>query len=222
MLKKLKWSWALTIISLIAGLVAYNQILPTVEIPIHWNIHGEVDNTARPHIALFLIPAFQILILTVFSAINFIEPRKQNIEKSLPAICLILTSLILVMTLVQAIIISEAFGFHIIGLKLILISVGFLFFIVGNNMTKLRSTFFFGIRTPWTLSSDYVWKKTHRLSGRLLMIEGFIISMAPIFFKEESLFIIIIATLLPATITPIIYSWYLWRKENKKNGTEYS
>jgi uncharacterized membrane protein len=40
---------------------------------------------------------------------------------------------------------------------------------IGNVLGKLRSNFFVGIRTPWTLSSEHVWDQTHRWAGRLFV-----------------------------------------------------
>ncbi len=222
MLKHLKWSWALTLVTLFAGLVTYFQVSPDVELPIHWDINGEVDGTARAHITLFLIPALQILLLSFFLAIKFIEPRRKNIEKSIPAIRAMVTGIIALFLLVQIIIIGESLGQHIIGPRLIFSGLGILFIITGNYMTKVRSGFFIGIRTPWTLSSDFVWKKTHRVGGRLLMIEGFIISITPFFFSPVHMPIILMATLLPATIIPVVYSWVIWRNENRESGNGYS
>ena len=222
MLKHLKWPWTLTIITLFAGLVAYFPISPDVELPIHWNINGEVDGTAQPHIALFLIPIIQIILLSFFSVIKYIEPRRKNIENSMPAIRAILTGVVAILLLVQAIIISEAFEVHIFGPKLVFISLGILLVIMGNYMTKVRSGFFIGIRTPWTLSSDFVWKKTHRIGGKLLMVEGLIISIAPFLFNAEQLLIIFIATMIPATLIPVIYSWVIWRYENNESKNESS
>ncbi len=222
MLKHLKWSWALTVITLIAGLFAYFQILPDTKLPIHWNINGEVDDTAPTHIALFLIPALQILLLSFFSTIKFIEPRRKNIEKSIPAIRAMVTGIVTLLLLVQIIIISESFELHIVGAKLLFISLGVLLIIIGNYMTKVRSGFFIGIRTPWTLSSDYVWKKTHRIGGRLLMIEGVIISIAPFFLKPEQIATLFLSTMIPITLFKVIYSWVIWRNENKESGNGYS
>ena len=42
-----------------------------------------------------------------------------------------------------------------------------LFIIIGNVMGRIRPTFFVGIRTPWTLADDEVWRKTHRLAAPL-------------------------------------------------------
>ena len=53
------------------------------------------------------------------------------------------------------------------------VSVGLLFAVIGNYFGKIRSNFFFGIRTPWTLASERSWNRTHRIGGRLFMAMGF-------------------------------------------------
>ncbi|MCD6528067.1 SdpI family protein [bacterium] len=42
-----------------------------------------------------------------------------------------------------------------------------LFYYCGVLLEKAKRNWFIGIRTPWTLSSDEVWDKTHQLGGRL-------------------------------------------------------
>ncbi len=222
MLQKIKWSWIITIFTFAAGVISYFQIAPDVQIPIHWNIYGEVDGTASPLIGLFVIPLAQALFLIFIAILKFIEPRKKNVEQSMPAISTMMAWLVIVMVLIQAMIISGAFGFHIMGPKVVFAVMGLMFIIAGNYMTKIRSGFFVGIRTPWTLSSDHVWKKSHRLGGRLLMIAGFIIFGAGLFYNGITMSVIILATILPATLIPVVYSWIIWRREKDKENQQTS
>ncbi len=222
MLKHLKWAWALTAITLIAGIATYFQVSPDAELPIHWNIEGEVNGTAQPHIALFMIPGIQFLILALFSALKFLEPRQQNFANSLPAIAAILTGTTILMVFLQTMLIDEALGINIIELEVVFSGMGLLLMILGNYMTKLRSGFFVGIRTPWTLSSDLNWKKTHRIGGRLLIIAGLVIFITSLLYSQKIMIYIIIATVIPAALIPLIYSWTLWRNETKENGNDYS
>ena len=107
-------------------------------------------------------------------------------------------------------------------LMIVGLAVGTLFIIVGNYLGKTRSNFFIGIRTPWTLSSDSVWQKTHRLAGKLFMLSGLIIVVSSWFIANSNLGTLVIFTVLPAALIPCIYSWWLWRSEqnNKPNSNE--
>ena len=71
--------------------------------------------------------------------------------------------------------------------------------------------FFFGIRSPWTLASDEVWKRTHAVGGWLFVVAGLIImicSLAGIKFGITMLVVLIPLVLF----TGIAYPFYLYRK----------
>ncbi len=50
--------------------------------------------------------------------------------------------------------------------------IGLLFYYIGVLMENAERNWFIGIRTPWTLSSDRVWRQTNRLGGRLFRAAG--------------------------------------------------
>ncbi|MNI84514.1 Immunity protein SdpI [compost metagenome] len=83
-----------------------------------------------------------------------------------------------------------------------------LFIALGNYMPQIKDNYFTGIRTPWTLASPEVWRKTHRFSGYMWTIGGVLIALGA--FMPRTLSIsLIIAALLIATIIPYVYSWLI-------------
>jgi SdpI/YfhL protein family len=56
--------------------------------------------------------------------------------------------------------------------------VGAMVALAGGQLGKLRSNFMIGIRTPWTLASDQVWQRTHRLARWPMMLSGLAIVLA--------------------------------------------
>ncbi|THD58773.1 SdpI family protein [Phenylobacterium sp.] len=52
------------------------------------------------------------------------------------------------------------------------IAVGVLLAAVGNYLGKARRNGFFGVKTPWTLADAGVWDKTHRYTGRGMVVAG--------------------------------------------------
>ena len=107
---------------------------------------------------------------------------------------------------------------------IITFSMGILFMMIGNYLSKTRSNFFIGIRTPWTLSSDAVWQKTHRLAGKLFMLSGLTIVIFCLFMPIANIGTLITFTVLPAALIPCIYSWKLWKEEqsNEQMGQHRS
>jgi len=213
MIERHKWAWALTLASLTAGAIAIYIVGPDAQIPVHWNAAGQADRHDGALFGLLFIPAIQILTLLLFSALKFIEPRYKNLEKSGKALQAIILAITAFMLLVQAMLIGQALGYQFARINLIFGGVGLMFMVMGNYFGKLRSSFFIGIRTPWTLSSETVWKKTHRLGGKLFILAGGILLLASLLQQESQLATTMIFVVVPAALIPTAYSWYLWRME---------
>ncbi|MBT3712650.1 MAG: SdpI family protein, partial [Anaerolineae bacterium] len=87
-----------------------------------------------------------------------------------------------------------------------------LFLLVGYMLRKAKRNWFIGIRTPWTLSSDTVWDKTHQLAGKLFIASG-ILAMLGVFFGDNAVWFTLIP-ILGTTLWLFIYSYLLYQKEN--------
>jgi len=87
-----------------------------------------------------------------------------------------------------------------------------MFIIIGNYMTQIRQNFFFGIKTPWTLSNEVVWKKTHRLGGYMFMASGMVSILSSV-LKGSLGYYLMFTTIMLAAFVPIIYSYLLFKKE---------
>jgi len=69
-----------------------------------------------------------------------------------------------------------------------------------------------GIRTPWTLSSDTVWRKTHRTGGWLMVLGGLVIA-ACAFLPPGAFLPLFIAAILIMSVIPIVQSYILRKRE---------
>jgi len=90
---------------------------------------------------------------------------------------------------------------------------GMLFFYCGVLMENIKRNWFIGIRTPWTLSDDRVWEKTHKIGGKLFKISG-VISLTGIFFPRPAVFFIIVPVLLFSLYT-LIFSYFEFKRITK-------
>lgn len=86
---------------------------------------------------------------------------------------------------------------------------GILFIIIGNMMPKFRQNFFIGFRTPWTLTNEQVWNKTHRLAGRLMFVAGILGLIGAFFPSNKVKMVFLFVPLIAATVIPYIMS-YVW------------
>jgi uncharacterized membrane protein len=94
---------------------------------------------------------------------------------------------------------------------------GLLFLMFGNYLQALRENYFFGIRTPWTLESEVVWRKTHRLGARLWVSGGLLTIILSAVIRNSLIlgisFLVIVGIM---SIIPIVYSYIEYRKEQNK------
>ena len=56
-------------------------------------------------------------------------------------------------------------GWDVDPVQAMLIGMGLLFVGIGPLLPRISSNRWTGIRTPWTLSNETVWRRTHRIGG---------------------------------------------------------
>ena len=93
---------------------------------------------------------------------------------------------------------------------------GLLFIFLGNYITRVEPNWFVGIRTPWTLSSDTVWRKTHRTGGWLMVLGGLVIA-ACAFLPQGAFLPLFIPAIVVIAVVPIVQSYVLWKREQGRS-----
>ena len=184
------------------------------KIPMHWNAKGNIDDYSGRGFGLFFMPLFLAIIYLFFLIIPKIEVFKKNINefnnKYFFGFKLIFVLFFLVIYL--AIILSaKGYSFNI---KIVILpALAVMFFYIGYMLKYVKRNFFIGIRTPWTLSSDKVWKKTHELGSRVFYAIAILTLIS--LFTEKGFFIFIIG-LLVAVIYLFLYSYLEFKKLKKR------
>ena len=195
----------ITILPVFVGLILLPQ-LPD-QIPLHWNIQGEVDQYGSKYTTL-LLPVFVLVIQWLCVLISTIEPKKENIQGK--PFTLVLWICPLISVLVSTMMYATALGYALDVAVIMPLVMGALFVVIGNYLPKCKQTYSLGIRTPWALADEENWNLTHRLSGVLWVICGIAIMLLSIFRIGWLLFLVI----LPMTVVPYVYSYLLYKKKN--------
>jgi uncharacterized membrane protein len=206
---KKEWFLLLLIITNFIGGWYFNPKLPGM-LPSHWNIAGQVDRYSPKLMITLGFPAIALGIYLMMLIIPHIDPKKRNYDLFGCAYLIIRSIILAFFSLMIWATIFYGLGYALDISKIVVISIGILFIVLGNYMGRVRQNFFVGIRTPWTLSSEEIWAKTHRLAGKLWVAAG-IIMMVGIFFSGTVTFAIMLAFLL----YPVIYSYILYVKMQK-------
>ncbi len=179
------------------------------KVPMHWNGAGEIDRYGDKKELLVMLFMLVGITYFVFLIIPSIDPKQklQNMGNKLNNLRMILTLFmsglaVFILYSVQQKTSNPAFVFSIIGL---------LFAFLGNYFKTIKPNYFIGIKTPWTLENEEVWKKTHQLGGKLWFIGGLLMALTFV-LPNKIQFYTFMGIVAVITIVPIVYSYLEFKK----------
>jgi uncharacterized membrane protein len=202
----------ITILAFASSIFFYSS-LPD-QMATHWNTKGEVDGHMSRFWGAFLMPIILIAMALLFAAVPIIDPLKKNIQKFRKYFDYFIILIFLFMLLMHGIVLAANLGYNIKFNIIMPIALAFLFFYIGILLEKAKRNWFIGIRTPWTLSSDKVWDKTHKLGARLFKLAA-IIALIGAIFPDHSFWFILVPV-ISFTIIVLVYSYVEYSKLKKK------
>jgi uncharacterized membrane protein len=199
---------------ILIALITY-PFLPDM-VPAHWNIAGQVDRSMPKVVNAILLPVLTLVMYLVLPRVVAAGPQfgRDNRRTSLEFIDRLLLALALLFLAIQLIVIAVALHFLVNVPFIISLLVSLLFIYIGNFMGKLRRNRWAGIRTPWTLASDSVWERTHRLGGWLFVAAG-LVGIVTSFIPPLRLWGTVGSILLVSAISGI-YSYITYRRLETK------
>lgn len=200
-------------IAVIAGLALWNQ-LPE-QMASHWNANDQADGTMPKFWGVFMMPLVTLGMMVLFLVVPNIDPLKANIAQFRESFNLFIVLIIAFMLYVHGLTLAWSLGFTDFRMSAAMLPfMGVLFIAIGLMLRKAKRNFFIGIRTPWTLSSDSVWEKTHQLGSILFMISGAFAIIGG-FFGGMMAFWLMFVPLIGSSLFLVIYSYFLYRNETK-------
>ena len=206
----------LIIILAISPLIIYMWLYKSLpsKIPTSYDFSGNITDYSSKLTFLF-IPILILIVPILYYIIPKIDPKRQNYSKfskfynSFLVVLLVFFNLLFYVTLINSLN-SDTISMNIA----VPFFVGVLFVFMGNYMPTARQNFYFGIKTAWTLSSETVWNKTHRIGGYCFVFSGLLLMIIPFF--NESFLPIFIFVMLTSTGLPVLMSYIYYTKEQKK------
>jgi uncharacterized membrane protein len=188
-------------------------------VPIHFNAEGIADDWGAKWINAFILPSIGVAIYLLLLLIPKIDPKKniENFQKPLAAVRILMA---LFFVAIYAFVMIQSLDQEVNMIMYVLIAIGGLIMILGNYMNSVKQNYFIGVKTPWTLESEYVWKKTHRLTSKLWVTAGLIIiGLSFVLAESSSAATIFISIVVLVSLIPVLYSYFLFKKENNIKST---
>lgn len=179
----------------------------------HWNAAGVADGYMGKAFALFLIPAIMLFMQGLFVVIPKIDPLRKNVEACRDRLegFALLTSLF--MAYLFALTIAWSKGALFSMTVALMPAFAVMFYGIGALLTGVKRNWFVGIRTPWTMSSDAVWDRTHVLGSRLFKISGVLVLTGMLLPRYAIWFMV--GPMLASAVTTVIYSYKIFKEGNK-------
>ncbi len=202
--------WLILLLPFVYAIIIWNKVPELM--PTHFNLKGEPDDYSGKAAALLVMPLINVAVYGLLFFIPLIDPRKNNYtafgssyQNMRLIIHLFLTGLFIYITQKTADGSPLQVNVFYSGLLLFLA-------LLGNYFRTVRSNFFVGIRTPWTLSSDEVWRKTHALAGRLWFYSGIVLAITMLFLSRTAATVVMISGVVLMVMIPVVYSYLAYRK----------
>lgn len=204
------WPLLIIVATIALSIWAYPQ-LPNVVIS-HWDFYGRANGWSSRELHTLLFPGLLIGLYALFTLMPKFDPKSERYSEFANAYLIMRIAILFVLFIVYLAATLFNLGYNINIGAVVAGVIGLLMIILGNYFGKLKRNFFIGIRTPWALSSDNVWNKTHRLGGRLFMIWGLGLILAPWLIPTIA-FIILFGGIIVIISWISIYSYLVFKKE---------
>ncbi len=212
---------AILIVAMACLSLAAATVLPG-SVPLRFNAHGVATTYGSPYLPLAIMPIAALLLSAIFVALARGEPRRDNLAASaLPYatrwIGAVAVVAIVHIWIVYTLVTSTRGAVPVDPARLVFVLVGLMIAVAGSQLSKVRSNFMIGIRTPWTLNNDDVWQRTHRLARWPVMLCGLVIVLAALFVPNAAIMLTLTSSLVAAVaVGLILLSYAVWRRSDAR------
>lgn len=207
--------WILALAPAAAFTLLYGS-LPD-QVPLHWGLDGAVRYGGRGELLLMCL--LSPLMAVLFRGLPKIDPRKKNYARFQGHYDVLCVAILLFLAAMNGVVLTESLRPGTVTVwRLITVGAGLLFAVLGNLMPKVKSNFFVGVKTPWTLSDPDVWNRTNRLGGILFFVLGLTLVLTGLLLPEKAALAVMLAGAAAAVGIPTLLSYIWYRQKVDRDG----
>lgn len=196
--------------SFVAGVYFY-PLLPN-RVASHWGIDGEVDGYVSRFWGAYLMPIVGAGLWLLLLIVLRVDPKKHNIEKFLKHFDWFIVLLFLFLAYLFGLVLIWNLGYSFELIRWLSPAFTILFFSAGVLISNAKMNWTIGIRTPWTLSSEKVWNKTHKTGGILFRISGILALFGTLLPRHAAWFIL--APVIVSAVIVVVQSYVEYHREH--------
>jgi uncharacterized membrane protein len=204
----------LSVISALGIGLAYGRLPATI--PLHWGLSGAADGWGG-RLNVVWMALLPLAALGLFRLLPRLDPRKEAYAKHGKAMAFIETALVLFFIGLAWLVVAAALGAPLDIGDCVRVGVGILFVVMGNFMGQLKRNYFVGIKTPWTLADDEVWRRTHRRGGWVFVLDG-LLFIASVAVPDGPILVAVFIAFALSIVYVVAYSYFVWRGLHAPSG----
>lgn len=181
----------------------------------HWNSAGEVNGYMPKFWGVFLVPLMMLAFIGLYFALPALDPKRGIHAFRKYYNIFWIAFFIFFVYIFKLVVMYNYAGEHFDLNHVMPPAVAFLYLVIGWILPRTKQNWFMGIRTPWTLSSEKVWDKTHKLGGILFSLSA--LGPALLFFMPGAgdipTLVLLVGPILLAAIITVVYSYIEFKRE---------
>lgn len=214
---KKRWIGPVLIVLMVAFSLAVYGRLPE-RVPTHFDLSGQPDDWMDRFPGAFVLPALTAGIYLLLLALRRIDPRRAHYARFEDTYWVILAVLAIILSALHVLTLGLALGWPIDMGRATMMTMGLLFVGLGNYLPRIRSNWWIGIRTPWTLENETVWRDTHRVGGWTFVAAGLVLVAAGLLLPAGPREWVGGIALAVGVVVPFVYSYLAWRRVLAEGG----
>ncbi len=176
----------------------------------HFGVDGRPNGFMPKLPGVLLMPAISAAVAALLSGLPAIMPSNARLERSWAPYVVVWLGVLTLLLAAHLAMLAYASGVQVDMTRGIVVAVGALIALIGNLLGKVRYNYVFGIRTPWTLSNERVWDRTHRFGGWAMTLGGlFVLAVglaAPAALENDLHWVLLVGVLTPV-LASVVYSF---------------
>lgn len=205
-------------VMLVGGAIVYPSLPATI--PQHWDVYGQVDRWADKSLLTVFFPVLIVLGMVGLAwLLPRIDPLKESYARFADSYYWIIDLIVAFLAFLHGVTLYAALNSAVPVGVMVPVGVGLLLALLGNRLGKVKRNFFVGIKTPWTLASETVWVRSHRLGGRMFVAAGLGGALAA-FLPAPHNFVVFIALVLTATLASMVASYVIYERLRRAGELE--
>jgi uncharacterized membrane protein len=185
----------------------------------HWGAHGEVNGYTSRLTLVLLMPLTALVMAVVLAYAPQLDPKRRNFPMHAGAYWVVTNAVLVFLAATHVLLVGFNLGWHVDINLTMGIGLGLLFVVLGNVLTRVRPNWIFGVRTPWTLSSDLSWRETHRVAGYSFVAVGLALLVSA-FVWPRGVFIVMAGGVGFAAVLSVVWSYFAWRRDPNAQGRD--